>query len=171
MGTAVNRHAANQEFYTRGDNIPGIWVDGMDVLSVREATRFAIDYASSGRGPMVMELATYRYVGHSMSDPGTSYRSRDEVQEVRQKRDPISHLKEALIDNGMAVDAEFKAIDAEVKKEVDEATKKSRSDHGQKPEEMAWDVYCNDENLEIIRNTTPDQDLRHKRFAKAINAN
>lgn len=169
MGTSAERASANVDYYTRGDYVPGIWVDGMDVLAVREATRFAVAHAASGKGPMVMEMATYRYSGHSMSDPGTSYRSRDEIQEVRQKRDPITSFKEKIINAGLVTDAEIKAIDVEVKKEVDEATKKARGDPGIKVEELTYDIYCNDENLKTIRNVIPNAELPHKRFNKAKN--
>lgn len=70
---SLPRHCLLADYYTRGDYIPGVWVDGMDVLAVREATRFATEYARSGNGPLVMDVATYRYHGHSMSDPGTRF--------------------------------------------------------------------------------------------------
>ena len=80
----------------------------MDVLAMREATKFAIDYCTSGKGPLVFEAATYRYHGHSMSDPGTSYRTREEVQEIRQTQDPITGLKEKLIESGLSDADELK---------------------------------------------------------------
>merc|ERR1719420_1105739 len=95
MGTSQDRHAASTDFYKRGDYIPGIHVDGMDILAVREATRFATEYCQEN-GPLVYEISTYRYHGHSMSDPGTSYRTRDEVQEVRQTRDPITGFRDKI---------------------------------------------------------------------------
>lgn len=80
----------------------------MDVLAVREATKFAIDYCTSGKGPLVLETVTYRYSGHSMSDPGTSYRTREEIQEVRQTRDPITGFKERVLNAKLATPEEIK---------------------------------------------------------------
>ncbi|XP_059046685.1 probable pyruvate dehydrogenase E1 component subunit alpha, mitochondrial [Achroia grisella] len=160
MGTSVDRSSASTEYYSRGDYIPGIWVDGMDVLATREATRFAIDYCTSGKGPLLMEMETYRYSGHSMSDPGTSYRTRDEVQEVRQTRDPITSFKEKIISNELATPDQLKEIDTRVRKEVEEATKIAKSDSEIDLEELSGDVYYN--NLESeIRGVCPDTPLQH----------
>lgn len=108
MGTSAERASASVDYYKRGDYVPGIWVDGMDVVAVREAAKFAIDHCDSGKGPIVLETATYRYSGHSMSDPGTSYRTRDEVQEVRQTRDPITSFREKILNNNLATAEELK---------------------------------------------------------------
>lgn len=107
MGTTTIRGSSNTDFYTRGDVVPGIWVDGMDILAVRSATEFAIEYVNKV-GPIVLETNTYRYSGHSMSDPGTSYRTREEIQEVRQKRDPITSFKELCIEHGLLSADEIK---------------------------------------------------------------
>nr|XP_018905908.1 PREDICTED: probable pyruvate dehydrogenase E1 component subunit alpha, mitochondrial isoform X1 [Bemisia tabaci]XP_018905910.1 PREDICTED: probable pyruvate dehydrogenase E1 component subunit alpha, mitochondrial isoform X3 [Bemisia tabaci] len=168
MGTSAERSSASTNYYTRGDYIPGIWVDGMDVLAVREAAKFAIDYATSGKGPLILETVTYRYSGHSMSDPGTSYRTRDEVQVVRQTRDPITSFKEKIINTELATPDELKAIDAEIKKEVDAANKTAKEDTEITMEEIAGDVYSN--TLEPkIRNITPWNPLTHKRVGPALN--
>jgi len=128
MGTSVDRASASTEYYTRGDYIPGLWVDSMDVLAVREATRWAAEFCRAGKGPLVMECATYRYSGHSMSDPGTSYRTRDEVKNVRQKRDPIASLRERIIQANLSTADEIKEIDKNAREEVDEAVEKARTD-------------------------------------------
>ncbi|XP_026751611.1 probable pyruvate dehydrogenase E1 component subunit alpha, mitochondrial [Galleria mellonella] len=160
MGTSIERSSASTDYYSRGDFIPGIWVDGMDVLATREATQFAIDYCTSGKGPLLLEMETYRYSGHSMSDPGTSYRTRDEVQEVRQTRDPITSFKEKIITYELATPDQLKEIDTRVRKEVDEATKIAKSDSEIGPEELAADIYYN--NLEPeIRGVSPDSPLQH----------
>lgn len=108
MGTSAERSSASVEYYKRGDYVPGIWVDGMDVLAVREAAKFAIEHCDSGKGPILLETATYRYSGHSMSDPGTSYRTREEIQEVRQSRDPITSFREKILNNELATAEEIK---------------------------------------------------------------
>lgn len=86
----------------------------MDVLAVRSATQFALDYCSKGKGPLVMEMVTYRYSGHSMSDPGTSYRTRDEVQNVRQTRDPITSFRERILSSEIVTADELKVTQEEI---------------------------------------------------------
>src|SRR4051812_39345645 len=98
-------------------------MDAMDVLAVREATNFAAAYCRSGKGPIVLEAATYRYYGHSMSDPGTSYRKRDEIDDVRKNRDPISHFKDRILKANLVSEDELKKIETEIVKEVSEAVK------------------------------------------------
>merc|ERR1719191_2725577 len=115
MGTSAERAAASVDYYTRGDYVPGIWVDAMDVLAVREATLFAAEQCRAGRGPLLIEAATYRYSGHSMSDPGTSYRTREEIQEVRQKRDPITGFREKLVSSGLADAEELKQMELDIR--------------------------------------------------------
>jgi len=116
MGTSVARSSAETELYKRGASfdIPGEQVDGMDVQAVRAAGLKALEYARSGRGPMILEMKTYRYRGHSMSDPA-KYRTREEVQEVREKRDPIEHFGQRLIQQGLASEEELKAMDKEIR--------------------------------------------------------
>lgn len=121
MGTAVTRGSAETHFYRRGTafRIPGISVNGMDVLEVRKATDVALEYVRAGNGPVLMELHTYRYRGHSMSDPA-KYRSREEVQEMREKHDPIEAAKAELIARGVAED-KLKDIDKTIRAQVSEA--------------------------------------------------
>merc|ERR1711920_489612 len=124
----------------RGDFIPGIHVDGMDILAVREATKFATEYCPEN-GPLVFEISTYRYHGHSMSDPGTSYRTRDEVQEMRKTRDPITGFRDRLIAAELAETSEIKAIELEVKQSVDADVKKAKTDGEIGEEELYYDIY------------------------------
>jgi pyruvate dehydrogenase E1 component alpha subunit len=123
MGTSVERSSSEPDFYKRGEShrIPGIQVDGMDVLAVRGAAEEAMAWTQAGKGPMVLELLTYRYRGHSMSDPA-KYRSREEVQSYREGRDPIEHAAQALYKLGVS-EEELKTIDNEIKKIVVEAAK------------------------------------------------
>jgi pyruvate dehydrogenase E1 component alpha subunit len=168
MGTSAARAAANTAYYTRGDVIPGIWIDGMDVLAVREAARFAVEHCATGKGPIVLEAATYRYSGHSMSDPGTSYRTRDEIQEVRQTRDPITSFKEKIITANLVTADELKTIDQEIRSVVDDATKKAKAEKEIPLEELTADIYSLPlENQ--VRNIGPFDPLSHKRIGKAVN--
>jgi len=115
MGTSVNRASAEDQLYRRGESfrIPGLQVDGMDVLAVRGAAEVALDWVRSGKGPILLEMKTYRYRGHSMSDPA-KYRSREEVQAVREKSDPIDGCKEDLLKMGVTED-ELKVIEKEIR--------------------------------------------------------
>jgi pyruvate dehydrogenase E1 component alpha subunit len=137
MGTSVNRSSAEDQLYKRGESfrIPGIQVDGMDVLAVRGAANTAIEWVRAGKGPVLLELKTYRYRGHSMSDPA-KYRSRDEVQAVRDKSDPIEAVKRELAAAGVGED-ELKGIDKEIRQIVTEAADFSE----QMPEPDASELY------------------------------
>jgi pyruvate dehydrogenase E1 component alpha subunit len=140
MGTSVNRSSAEDQLYKRGESfrIPGIQVDGMDVLAVRGAAETALEWVRAGKGPILLELKTYRYRGHSMSDPA-KYRSREEVQAVRDKSDPIEHAKRELEALGVAED-ELKKIDAEIKRIVVEAADFAEQSPEPEPGELYTDV-------------------------------
>ena len=122
MGTSVERSSAETHFYKRGSsfNIPGEQVDGMDVVAVDAAGEKAISWCRAGNGPTILELKTYRYRGHSMSDPA-KYRSREEVTSVREKRDPIEHLAQKLIEQKLATEDELKTVDKETRAVVNAA--------------------------------------------------
>src|SRR6201995_3217841 len=119
MGTSVARSSALADFSRRGlsFNIPGVQVDGMDVEAVEAAGREAIAFARSGKGPIILEMKTYRYRGPSMSDPA-KYRSKEEAAEVREKRDPIDHFGQKLIQRGVVTENDLKMIDNEIKQTV-----------------------------------------------------
>ncbi|KAM4834491.1 pyruvate dehydrogenase E1 component subunit alpha, testis-specific form, mitochondrial [Thomomys bottae] len=149
MGTAVERAAASTDYYKRGNFIPGVKVNGMDVLSVREATRFAAHHCRSGRGPIVMELQTYRYHGHSMSDPGISYRTREEIQVMRSKSDPIMLLQEKMIGHKLSSVEELKEIDGEVRKEIEEAAHFATTDPEPSLDELGHHLYHNNPPFDV----------------------
>ncbi|KAF8361638.1 pdha-1 [Pristionchus pacificus] len=156
MGTAVERSSASTEYYTRGDYVPGIWVDGMDVLAVREAFRWSKKYCDEGRGPLMIELATYRYSGHSMSDPGTSYRTRDEIQQVRKTRDPITGFKDRILSSNLVTEDELKAIDKTVRSEVDDAVTHATTDGVLPAEALYTDLYANTP-AQLVRGATAEE--------------
>jgi pyruvate dehydrogenase E1 component alpha subunit len=142
MGTAINRASATPHFYNRGDSflIPGIQIDGMNILSVREATRFSVDYVKKN-GPILLEMATYRYKGHSMSDPGTVYRTKEEVLHMEETRDPIKYVMKMLVENDLATVEEIAKIDDAIKKEVDEATEYAIKGSDPIRDDLFADVY------------------------------
>ncbi len=122
MGTSVERSTAETHLYKRGTafDIPGDQVDGMDVVAVHEAGKKAVAHVRAGNGPHLLEMKTYRYRGHSMSDPA-KYRTREEVQEVREKRDPIDHFGQRLVQMGVATEDDLKAVDKDVRAQINRA--------------------------------------------------
>jgi pyruvate dehydrogenase E1 component alpha subunit len=143
MGTSVERSSSETHLFKRGVsfNIPGVEVDGMDIVAVREAGAKAAEHARNGEGPFILEMKTYRYRGHSMSDPA-KYRTREEVDAVRKTRDPIDHLQDLLERAGAADEAALKAVDAEVKKIVADAAEFARTAPEPEPEALYTDVYA-----------------------------
>jgi pyruvate dehydrogenase E1 component alpha subunit len=147
MGTAEWRGSKSSAFYTRGDYIPGLKVDGMDVLAVKQATAFAKAYALDN-GPIVLEMDTYRYHGHSMSDPGSTYRTRDEISSIRQERDPVERVKKLLLAKGYDA-GEVKKIERDVKKEVDGAVEAAKA-ASVPPAHWLWkNVYVAPDNASL----------------------
>ena len=142
MGTSIERASSETHLHRRGVsfNIPGEEVDGMDVEAVREAGARAAAFARDGNGPYILEMKTYRYRGHSMSDPA-KYRTKEEVDQVKKTRDPIEHLREVLEAKGWADEAALKGLDAEVKAIVADAAEFARTSPEPDPAELYTDVY------------------------------
>jgi pyruvate dehydrogenase E1 component alpha subunit len=140
MGTSIQRSSAEPLLYRRGEahRFPGFQVDGLDVLAVRAAADVALEWTRSGKGPIIVEFLTYRYRGHSMSDPA-KYRTREEVQDVRENRDPITHAEKELEKLGIK-EEELKAIDKEIKDIVVEAAKFAEEAPEPAPSELYTDV-------------------------------
>jgi len=141
MGTAVKRSSALTDFSKRGAsfNIPGLQVDGMDVRAVKTAGDTAVAHCRAGKGPIILEMQTYRYRGHSMSDPA-KYRSKDEVQKMRAEHDPIEQVKQRLIANDWADEAELKAIDKDIRVIVSQAADFAMNDELPDASELYTDI-------------------------------
>ena len=141
MGTAVHRSSAQQDFSMRGAsfNIPGEQVDGMDVRAVKDAGDRAVEHCRAGEGPYILEMMTYRYRGHSMSDPA-KYRSKEEVQKMRTEHDPIEQVRQRLLSGGVVGEDELKKIDAEVRDIVQEAAEFAQTDPEPDPSELWTDI-------------------------------
>ena len=142
MGTAVSRSSASPNLYGRGApfGIPGYQLDGMNVLAVLAAVEEAVEYARAGKGPFILEMLTYRYRGHSMSDPA-KYRSKDEVSRMRAEHDPIDQLRKRLIDGNVADEDKLKIIDKDVKDVVTAAADFAQQSPEPDPAELWSDVY------------------------------
>lgn len=140
MGTSASRSSANTDYYTRGDYLPGLKVDAMDVLCVKNATAYAREYALN-EGPIVLEMETYRYHGHSMSDPDTTYRSRDDIAEMRKNYDPILMLRQRMIDSGWTTEEEVKALEKSIRKEVAAAVAEAEASPLPPQEQLTADIY------------------------------
>ncbi len=141
MGTSVTRSSAETDFSHRGASfkIPGIQVDGMDVRAVKAAGDLATEWCRDGKGPLILEMQTYRYRGHSMSDPA-KYRSKEEVQKMRSERDPIEQVKARLLDKKWADEDELKAVDKEVRDIVADAAEFAQNDAEPDPSELWTDI-------------------------------
>ncbi len=143
MGTAQERSTSSPEIYTRGEafGIKGEAVDGMDVIAVKTAGDKAADSCRAGKGPYILEIKTYRYRGHSMSDPA-KYRTREEVQKMRAQRDPIEAIRTLLVSEKHATDEEIKTIDKEIKEIINACAEYAKDSPEVSAEELWTDIYA-----------------------------
>ncbi|MEM7744315.1 MAG: pyruvate dehydrogenase (acetyl-transferring) E1 component subunit alpha [Pseudomonadota bacterium] len=143
MGTAQVRSTSSPDIYHRGEafGIPGEMVDGMDVLAVKDAGARAVEHCRGGQGPYILEVKTYRYRGHSMSDPA-KYRTREEVSKMRETRDPIDGLRKVILDAGLSDEDAFKQIDKDVKAVVNEAASFAQESPEPAEAELWTDIYA-----------------------------
>jgi pyruvate dehydrogenase E1 component alpha subunit len=142
MGTSVTRSSAQTDFSKRGVsfNIPGSQVDGMDVRAVKAASEEALAWCRAGKGPVILEMMTYRYRGHSMSDPA-KYRTKEEVDKMRTEHDPIEQVRKRLLDKKWASEDDLKKIDASVRAVINEAAEFATHDPEPDVSELYTDVY------------------------------
>ncbi|AOW29432.1 pyruvate dehydrogenase E1 component subunit alpha, mitochondrial [Candida albicans P57072] len=172
MGTSAARSSAMTEYYKRGQYIPGLKINGMDVLATYQASKFAKDWASQGNGPLVLEYETYRYGGHSMSDPGTTYRTREEVQHMRSRNDPIAGLKAVLLEKEIASEDEIKSYDKAARKYVDEQVAAAEADAPPeaKMDILFEDVYVPGSEIPVLRGRISDDswDFKNKTFLNKV---
>ncbi|MBK5911934.1 pyruvate dehydrogenase (acetyl-transferring) E1 component subunit alpha [Rhodothalassium salexigens] len=143
MGTSVKRASGQTDLYKRGESlgVPGRLVDGMDVLEVRAAAEDAIAHVRAGNGPLLLELKTYRYRGHSVSDPA-KYRSKEELNEYREHHDAIEMVKAQLLDAGAVGEDDLKAVDKEVRGVVNDAADFAQNSPEPDPSELYTDVLA-----------------------------
>ena len=161
MGTAANRAAALTDYYKRGQYIPGLKINGMDVLAVKAAVQHGKEWCANGNGPLVHEYVTYRYGGHSMSDPGTTYRTREEIQRMRSTNDPIAGLKQKLLEWGVVTEEELKGIDKEARSHVDEevAAAEAMEPPPATPDVLFEDIYVRGSEPQFLRGRIPEENF------------
>lgn len=159
MGTAANRSSALTDYYKRGQYIPGLKVNGMDVLAVKAAVKYGKEWTTNDNGPLVLEYVTYRYGGHSMSDPGTTYRTREEIQRMRSTNDPIAGLKQKMLDWSVVTEEELKTIDKEARKHVNEevAIAEAMPVPDTTPKILYEDIYVKGSEPPYIRGRTAEE--------------
>ncbi|GJJ69483.1 pyruvate dehydrogenase E1 component alpha subunit [Entomortierella parvispora] len=160
MGTSAERSSASVDYFKRGDYIPGLRVDGMDVLAVHQATKYAKEWTDAGRGPLVLEVETYRYGGHSMSDPGTTYRTREEIQKVRAKSDPITGLKHSLLEYKALTEEEIKDLDKTARATVDKEAEEAKAEPEPDMSEFSTSVYVKGHEVPFLRGREPSEVYR-----------
>lgn len=159
MGTAAARSSALTDYYKRGQYIPGLKVNGMDVLAVKAAVKYGKEFTTSDNGPLVLEYVTYRYGGHSMSDPGTTYRTREEIQRMRSTNDPIAGLKHKILDWDVCTEDELKTIDKEARKHVNDevAIAEAMAIPDPTPKILYEDIYVRGTEPQFIRGRVPQE--------------
>lgn len=157
MGTSTARGAASTDYYKRLAPVPGIRFEANNVFTVREITKFAKEY-SVKEGPICLEMKTYRYHGHSMSDPGVTYRNKQEIDEYRKNKDPIAMVRNIILEHKCATEDELRDIDRNIKKECEDVVEQVRKDSYPDAEDLVKDIYIEDNNNRmVIRNVEYDK--------------
>lgn len=155
MGTSTDRHSSNDTYFKMGNHIPGMKMDGQNVFAVREGMKQVKEWCATGNGPLFVEMNTYRYHGHSMSDPGKTYRTPEQVNAVRKNRDPIQFVKNMILDHSVLSEAEVKDLEKSLRKDVEAQVAKAKASSPPGPEELHRNIYQTpdgkSEPIEFIR--------------------
>lgn len=161
MGTSAARSSALTEYYKRGQYIPGLKINAMDVLAVKAAVQYGKQHCATGKGPLVYEFVTYRYGGHSMSDPGTTYRTREEIQRMRSTNDPIAGLKQKLLDWGVTSEDELKGIDKQARTDVDKEVEEAENmEPPEATQQVLYeDIYVRGSEPPFLRGRVPEENF------------
>ena len=159
MGTSQKRASHNDKFHQRGDLIPGIHIDAQNVLMVRECMKWSGEYVKKN-GPLFLEFDTYRYHGHSMSDPGITYRTKDEVMNMRQTRDPVEQVRNMLLDRQWAEDKELKKIEKDIRARIDKEVEQIRKDPFPEPKELYTEIGATKQHY--IRNVVYEESIHYE---------